>query len=91
MLDSDFVVDKDDGDAEHFFLRLIDSLFQKFKVHQPIFFNGEIGDFVPLEFKVSGGVQNALMLNLSGDDVFPFLPIKACQTLQNHVVGLGGS
>lgn len=53
--------------------------------------NGQVSDLEALILQVSARVQNALVLGLGGDDVSLSALVEPGNTLDDHVVGLGGA
>ncbi|KAH3675913.1 hypothetical protein WICPIJ_009212 [Wickerhamomyces pijperi] len=68
-----------------------DGGFQLVQIDQPVFTNLQIRHLEPFVLHVSGRVQDTLVLGLHRDDVLLGLGVESWNTLDGHIVGLGGS
>jgi hypothetical protein len=69
-----------------------DGFFELLHTDEAILADGEVGDAESLLLEQSTGVQDALVLNLRGDDMFLGIgAVEGAHALYDGVVGLGGS
>ena len=83
--DTDLVVHMDDGAHESVGS---DRALESLKVDEAIFFDGKICDLEALILKLPAGVKDALVVDLSSDNVTLLISVEGCESLDGQVVGL---
>ena len=80
---ADFIIDMDDGADK---CVRPDGLLQDLQVDETLSRDRQVSHLEPFIFEFSAGVEHALMIDLSGDNVALFITVEACETLQAEIV-----
>ena len=83
---TDFVIHMHDADQHGV---IAQRRLEFLQVQQAIWLRVQVRDFIALALQLAAGIQYRLVFRLQGDDVFAFLLVEVCSTLDGKVVGLG--
>lgn len=88
---SDLVVHEDGADAQGLLPDRVQGLLQQVGADQSTLLHGQVCDLEAVQLQVAARVQDALVLDLRGDDVIPAGAVEGSESLQNRIVRLCGA